>query len=294
MLKHKIIVLTGCTASGKSSIGIKLAQKIGAVIINADSRQVYKELTIGTAKPIPDRIKEETYYIDNIPHYLYSTISVKENYSIYQYQKDIKEVLKKIPTTTPVILLGGTGLYIDSIIKNFQLTESVDKENYDTYSISQLKKMVGDKKLKQLNESDRENPRRLIRILQKSQNKEDIDTPQPLNHIYIVVDVDRDTLNKNIEKRVEQMFESGLLKENEQLRKQELNKYRGFRTIGYQEFDEYFDGGKDIAEIKTEIINHTRQYAKRQRTWFRRNKDAIWCKTFNEILENVQRYLNSK
>ena len=172
MLKHKIIVLTGCTASGKSSIGIKLAKKIDAVIINADSRQIYKELTIGTAKPIPDTIKGKTYYIENIPHYLYSTVSIKEDYNIYQYQKDVKEILKKIPTTTPVILLGGTGLYIDSIIKNFQLKETVDKRNYDIYSISQLKNIVGSSKLKQLNESDRENPRRLIRILQKSASKE--------------------------------------------------------------------------------------------------------------------------
>lgn len=293
MLKHKIIVLTGCTASGKSSIGIKLAKKIDAVIINADSRQIYKELTIGTAKPIPDTIKGKTYYIENIPHYLYSTVSIKEDYNIYQYQKDVKEILKKIPTTTPVILLGGTGLYIDSIIKNFQLKETVDKRNYDIYSISQLKKMVGSSKLKQLNESDRENPRRLIRILQKSASKENINTTQPLNHIYIVVDVEKDILNKNIEKRVKQMFENGLLKENEELRKKGLNKFRGFRTIGYQEFDKYFSERRDLVEIKKEIINHTRQYAKRQRTWFRRNKNAIWCKTFDEILANVQKYIIS-
>lgn len=293
MLKHKIIVLTGCTASGKSSIGIKLAKKIDAVIINADSRQIYKELTIGTAKPIPDTIKGKTYYIENIPHYLYSTVSIKEDYNIYQYQKDVKEILKKIPTTTPVILLGGTGLYIDSIIKNFQLKETVDKRNYDIYSISQLKNMVGSSKLKQLNESDRENPRRLIRILQKSASKENINTTQPLNHIYIVVDVEKDILNKNIEKRVEQMFENGLLKENEELRKKGLNRYRGFRTIGYQEFDKYFNEERDLVEIKKEIINHTRQYAKRQRTWFRRNKNAIWCKTFDEILANVQKYIIS-
>ena len=293
MLKHKIIVLTGCTASGKSSIGIKLAKKIDAVIINADSRQIYKELTIGTAKPIPDTIKGKTYYIENIPHYLYSTVSIKEDYNIYQYQKDVKEILKKIPTTTPVILLGGTGLYIDSIIKNFQLKETVDKRNYDIYSISQLKNIVGSSKLKQLNESDRENPRRLIRILQKSASKENINTTQPMNHIYIVVDVEKDILNKNIEKRVEQMFENGLLKENEELRKKGLNKFRGFRTIGYQEFDKYFSEGRDLVEIKKEIINHTRQYAKRQRTWFRRNKNAIWCKTFDEILANVQKYIIS-
>lgn len=293
MLKHKIIVLTGCTASGKSSIGIKLAKKIDAVIINADSRQIYKELTIGTAKPIPDTIKGKTYYIENIPHYLYSTVSVKEEYNIYKYQKDVKEILKKIPTTTPVILLGGTGLYIDSIIKNFQLKETVDKRNYDIYSISQLKNMVGSSKLKQLNESDRENPRRLIRILQKSASKENINTTQPLNHIYIVVDVEKDILNKNIEKRVEQMFENCLLKENEELRKKGLNRYRGFRTIGYQEFDKYFSEERDLVEIKKEIINHTRQYAKRQRTWFRRNKNAIWCKTFHEILGNVQKYIIS-
>lgn len=291
MLRHKIIVLTGCTASGKSSIAIRLAKEIGAVIINADSRQIYKELNIGSAKPVPDYIKDGIYYIQEIPHYLYSTISIKEKYSIYQYQKDVKKILKTIPTTTPVILLGGTGLYIDSVIKDFKLTESKDDDSFNNYSVLELQKMVGEDKLQELNESDRQNPRRLIRIIQKSLTTENCSKPKPLDHIYIVVDLNKETLNKRIERRVKEMIREGLLKENKELREAGFEKYRAFKTIGYQEFDPYFQKEEDIENITKQIINHTKQYAKRQRTWFRRNKNAVWCKNYEEILENVKNFL---
>lgn len=291
MLRHKIIVLTGCTASGKSSIAIQLAKDISAVIINADSRQIYKELNIGSAKPVPDYIKDGIYYIQEIPHYLYSTISIKEKYSIYQYQKDVKKILKTIPTTTPVILLGGTGLYIDSVIKDFKLTESKDDDSFNNYSVLELQKMVGEDKLQELNESERENPRRLIRIIQKSLTTENCSKPKPLDHIYIVVDLNKETLNKRIERRVKEMIREGLLKENKELREAGFEKYRAFKTIGYQEFDPYFQKEEDIENITQQIINHTKQYAKRQRTWFRRNKSAVWCKNYEEILQNVKEFL---
>lgn len=291
MLRHKIIVLTGCTASGKSSIAIQLAKDISAVIINADSRQIYKELNIGSAKPVPDYIKDGIYYIQEIPHYLYSTISIKEKYSIYQYQKDVKKILKTIPTTTPVILLGGTGLYIDSVIKDFKLTESKDDDSFNNYSVLELQKMVGEDKLQELNESDRENPRRLIRIIQKSLTTKTTVKSKPLDHIYIVIDMNKEILNKRIERRVKEMIREGLLKENKELREAGFEKYRAFKTIGYQEFDPYFQKEEDIENITKQIINHTKQYAKRQRTWFRRNKNAVWCKNYEEILENVKNFL---
>lgn len=291
MLRHKIIVLTGCTASGKSSIAIQLAKDISAVIINADSRQIYKELNIGSAKPVPDYIKDGIYYIQQIPHYLYSTISIKEKYSIYQYQKDVKKILKTIPTTTPVILLGGTGLYIDSVIKDFKLTESKDDDSFNNYSVLELQKMVGEDKLQELNESDRENPRRLIRIIQKSLTTKTTVKSKPLDHIYIVIDMNKEILNKRIERRVKEMIREGLLKENKELREAGFEKYRAFKTIGYQEFDPYFQKEEDIENITKQIINHTKQYAKRQRTWFRRNKNAVWCKNYEEILENVKNFL---
>lgn len=291
MLRHKIIVLTGCTASGKSSIAIQLAKDISAVIINADSRQIYKELNIGSAKPVPDYIKDGIYYIQEIPHYLYSTISIKEKYSIYQYQKDVKKILKTIPTTTPVILLGGTGLYIDSVIKDFKLTESKDDDSFNNYSVLELQKMVGEDKLQELNESDRQNPRRLIRIIQKSLTTKTTVKSKPLDHIYIVIDMNKEILNKRIERRVKEMIREGLLKENKELREAGFEKYRAFKTIGYQEFDPYFQKEEDIENITKQIINHTKQYAKRQRTWFRRNKNAVWCKNYEEILQNVKEFL---
>ena len=123
--ERPIVVIAGPTASGKSSFALKLAKDIGGHIINADSRQVYKELKIGTAQPIPDHIENDIWYIDEIKQYLYGHISAKERYSLFQYQKDVQQVLDKesgIP-----ILVGGTGLYIDCIVHNYNLKKSKER-----------------------------------------------------------------------------------------------------------------------------------------------------------------------
>ncbi|MBP5204659.1 tRNA (adenosine(37)-N6)-dimethylallyltransferase MiaA, partial [bacterium] len=119
----KLIVIAGTTASGKSQIALDLAKKRDCVIINADSRQVYKEISIGTAKPTFQDYKDNIGYIDNIPHYLYSYVSVKEDYNLYRYQKDAYNTLKNIPPNKVPILVGGTGLYIDSVVYNYKLVE---------------------------------------------------------------------------------------------------------------------------------------------------------------------------
>ncbi len=293
MNKRPIIVIAGCTASGKSDVAIKLAKEINGVIINADSRQVYKEISIGTAKPTPDEIEDGVFIIDGIKHYLYSYISVKQQYNLYQYQKDVFALLKKLPENVTPIFVGGTGLYIDSVVYNYKLKENPKKEiNIDLkgLSIKDLQKMIGSKKLEKLNKSDKENPRRLMHIIKHGLPS--VKKGKALNHLYFFLDIDVDTIKKNIRLRVEKMFEAGLINENELIHKERLNIYPALDTIGYREFDGYFNGEKSIQEVKEEIITHTNQYAKRQRTWFRRNENVEYVKSLEEILSTINTHFD--
>lgn len=289
-----IIVIAGPTASGKSDLAIRLAKKIDGEIINGDSRQVYKELSIGTAKPSK---KERSV----VPHHLYDYISVREDYNIYTYQKDFNKLLKSFPKKKIPILVGGSGLYIDSVIFNYELKEEKTskkerekRERLNKLSLKELQKLVSDidpKLLKKLNKSDRNNPIRLIRVIERE--GEILNKKEPKKHKYFVIDLDKKLLNKKIETRVEKMFEIGLLEENEKLRKKGLERYPTLNTIGYQEFVPYFKGKCSLEDVKKKIIKNTKEYAKRQRTWFRKHNHAIWTNDYNLILEESLKFIKT-
>lgn len=289
-----IIVIAGPTASGKSDLAIRLAKEIDGEIINGDSRQVYKELSIGTGKPSE---KERSL----IPHHLYDYISVREDYNIYRYQKDFNKLLKSFPKKKIPILVGGSGLYIDSVIFNYELKEEKpskkereERERLNKLNIKQLQKLVSDidpKLLKKLNRSDRNNPIRLIRMIERE--GEILNKREPKKHKYFVIDLDKKLLNKSIETRVEKMFKMGLLEENEKLREEGLEKYPALNTIGYQEFIPYFEGNCSLEDVKRKIIKNTKEYAKRQRTWFRKHNHAIWTDDYNLILEESLKFIRT-
>lgn len=282
-----LVVIAGPTASGKSSIALKLASEINGVIINGDSRQIYKEIKIGTTRP-------NNKDMHSVPHYLYGHVSVKEDYNIYKYQKDVKDVLKNIPKDKIPILTGGTGLYIDSVVFNYKLKKNSKAGNRKILqgkSLMELQKLIDPILLKKLNESDRNNSVRLRRVIEK--NSTNYKKGKVLNHIYIVIDMPVKILRRRIKERVDFMFNNGLLEENKMVRDMKLENYPALKTIGYQEFDEYFSNSKSLDEIKEEIVNHTNQYAKRQRTWFRRNKNAIWTNNYDYILEELVKFINT-
>lgn len=293
---NPIIVIAGPTASGKSSLAIKLAKEMMGAIINADSRQVYKEISIGTARPLDEDMQ-------GVPHYLYGHISLKDNYNIYKYQQDVKKVLKNLPNASTPILVGGSGLYIDSVVLNYKLNSNdggydiqldlKQREKLNQLSVKELQnliKKIDPKLLDQLNDSDQQNPVRLVRVIESGGEKV---KGQTLKHAYFVIDVQKEELEKRITERTEEMFKNGLLEENIKIRKEGLDTYPALKTIGYQEFDNYFKKEATLNEVKDEIIKNTKKYAKRQRTWFRKHEHAIWTDDYSLILEESLKVINT-
>lgn len=283
-----VIVIAGPTASGKSKIALQLAKDINGVIINGDSRQIYKELQIGTSRPIESEFEE-------IPHHLYGHISVKEKYNIYKYQKDVREILNNLPKGKVPIIVGGTGLYIDSVIYNYTLQEedtSPQREELENKSIKELQSLIDSTILKQLNESDIVNPVRLRRIIEKGDLGKQ--RGEKMDCLYFVMNVDKRRLERNITERVSQMFDDGLLEENIYLKENDLVNSTVSKIIGYKEFEDYFNGTKTIEDVKSEIIKNTKKYAKRQKTWFKRNKDAVWADNYALILESSTKFIKTQ
>lgn len=286
MSSSPIIVISGCTASGKSNVALKLAKRINGVILNADSRQIYKEVSIGTAKPNLILNESNQWEKEGIIHYLYSQTSINKKYNLFKYQTDTFKILNQLPPQITPILTGGTGLYIDSVIFNYKLktlsqpqTEVAD--NLSDFTAKELQRLVPLEILNKLNESDRQNKNRLIRVIQKGLPS--IEKGTPLEHIYFFLDIEKGILEKRIEQRVNQMFKNSLLEENIKIRNA-FPKSTFFKTtIGYKEFEDYFQKNISLEEVKEDIITHTKQYAKRQRTWFRRNKGVIYVKNLEEI-----------
>ena len=283
---RSITVIAGPTASGKSGIAIDLAKRINGVIINADSRQIYKELSIGTAKPSESEMQ-------NIPHYLYGYVSITEEYNIHKYQRDVLELIKTIPDDKQIILVGGTGLYIDSVIFGYDLdSESNNSKQQRTYLISQtleeLQSKISPEVLGMLNESDRSNPRRLIRIIEKDGIVSTRNTTPVFPCKYFVVDFPKEILEKNVMQRVEEMFKQGLEMEARDAFEKGYYQYPALQSIGYQEFLPYFEKAPQytLKEVKGAIVRNTMRYIKRQKTWFRRNPNAIWVTSLEQILSH--------
>ena len=290
--KGKIIVIAGPTASGKSDMALKLAKDINGYIINGDSRQIYKDLNIGTAKPIFDeKISKNIYLLNGIKHFLYDFVNPKENFTLYEYQNAVGTVLnqeKGIP-----IIVGGTGMYIDSVIFNYELIPNTkEPKDLETKSLEELQSLAKDY-INEMNESDRKNRHRLIRAIERggiNRKKGDM-----LNHIYFVIDIDKEILKGRVRQRIDKMFEDGLLEENISLRKQGYTyEDKGMNSIGYIEFKEYFNDKISLEEVKEKIYKNTLSYIKRQRTWFRRNSESNWTNSYEDILYKASNFISKE
>jgi len=288
-----IILIVGPTGTGKTTLSIKLAKKYDAVILNADSTQVYTEPLIATAK-----IKEHEK--ENIEHYLFDVVSLNDDYTLYDYQKDGRRLLDRfISENKNVIIVGGSGLYVKALLYNYVLEDKKEIDiDFSKYSNEELKNKV----LALDPESDIHvnNRQRLESFLKhyyetgKVIKKTDEINNKLYNFISIGLKSDRETLYKMLDKRVDSMFNEGLLDEAERLYKMNLKNYTNI--IGYKELNEYFNGNISLDEAKELIKRNTRRYAKRQFTWFNNQmKDIKWFNVnydnFYDTIKEVENYL---
>ena len=288
-----IILIVGPTGTGKTTLSIKLAKKYDAVILNADSTQVYTEPLIATAK-----IKEHEK--ENIEHYLFDVVSLNDDYTLYDYQKDGRRLLDRfISENKNVIIVGGSGLYVKALLYNYVLEDKKEINiDFSEYSNEELKNKV----LALDPESDIHvnNRQRLESFLKhyyetgKVIKKTEEINNKLYNFISIGLKSDRETLYKMLDKRVDSMFNEGLLDEAERLYKMNLKNYTNI--IGYKELNEYFNGNISLDEAKELIKRNTRRYAKRQFTWFNNQmKDIKWFNVnydnFYDTIKEVENYL---
>lgn len=282
-----ILCVVGPTAVGKTKLSIELAKKYNAIIINCDAMQVYKGLDIGTAKVT----KEE---MEGIPHKLLDFVDVNYNYTVFDYQKDARAILKEYKDYN-IIFVGGTGLYLKAALYDYRFSIDDDNKTYDEYTNEELYDMCL-KKDKNCN-IHVNNRKRLIRFL----NKKDIINvePKPLYDIKVIgLTTDRETLYKKINERVDKMLELGLVNEVKKFYNSNIRSKALLTGIGYKEIYSYLDGKITLDEAIDLIKKNSRHYAKRQYTWFNHQMNVKWFDTcyndFNKTILEVEEYIESK
>ncbi|HTK19423.1 MAG TPA: tRNA (adenosine(37)-N6)-dimethylallyltransferase MiaA [Mucilaginibacter sp.] len=295
----KLIVIAGPTAVGKTAAAIKLAQQLKTEIISADSRQFYREMSIGTAKP-------DAAELAQAKHHFIDSHSITENFTVGNFEKEALQLLDELfKTCDKVIMVGGSGLFIQAVTQGFDDLPTADPEIREELNrelakngIERLQQKLKEADLNYYNQVDLNNPQRLIRALEvfeatgkpfSSYRKATINT-RPFESIKIVLDLPREELYNRINQRVDMMVEQGLIEEVRSLLPyRHLN---ALNTVGYTELFDHFDGKTDLLTAIDLIKQSTRRFAKRQLTWFRKDKDMKWIRAddpnlIGEIIQQI-------
>lgn len=286
-MKPKVIVIVGPTASGKTSASISVAKKLNSEIISADSMQIYREMNIGTAKVT----KEEA---DGIKHYLVDIVNPDEVFNVTKYKELAEAAIEEILAKGKIpIIVGGTGLYVSSLINGIEFAEvgedveyreqmtALAEEKGAEYLHNELRKVDPDA----ADAIDMNNIRRVVRALEifkltgKTKTQLDIESRKEVKYDYRVygIDTPREELYNRINLRVDKMFEEGLLEEVKYVNEKYKLSSTAIQGLGYKEVIEYIDGKVSFDEMKEKLKMETRRYAKRQLTWFRREEKVKWC-----------------
>lgn len=289
-MKKTLISVIGPTAIGKTTLAIALANYFKTDIISADSRQFYKEMKIGTAVPSEEEL-------ESAHHHFIQHKSIFESYSVGDFERDAIECLDQIfKGKDVVILVGGSGLYVDAITKGLDKFPEIKPEirealntKLESEGIQSLQEQLKQLDALYYEKVDIENPHRIIRALEvcigsgkpysSFLNKEK--SKRPFNIITVGISADREIIYERINKRVDIMMKEGLLEEAKLLYPN--RKLNALQTVGYKELFNHFDGDFDIDFALEEIKKNTRRFAKRQLTWFKKNKDTIWVDYQDDI-----------
>lgn len=299
-MSHHIWLIVGPTASGKTELSLEMAKKLDCPILSADSRQIYIEMNIGTAKPTSEILKKQK-------HYFINHISIKEKYDVNTYETESKHLLEKLfETNKHVVIVGGTGLYIkaltegldplpDSQIHVRKFYENLLKEK----GIESIQHLLFEKDKAYYNKIDIHNPRRILRALEVieitgmpiSEQLTGIQKKLPYHiHEYYLCP-DRHILYKNINDRVDEMIQLGL--EDEVKNLLPFKEFQALQTVGYQEFFQYFEANLSKMEAIEKIKQHSRNYAKRQITWFNKFSHGSQFKSVEDALFHFNQELLS-
>ncbi len=306
--KEKLLAVVGPTASGKTSLSIELAKAHNGEIISADSMQIYKGMSIATAKPDADEIQ-------GIPHYLIDFLDPDDTFSVSEYVNLADKAAKNIIARGKLpILCGGTGLYVRSFLENIQFSDENNDPQLRKRLTERYKNEGGEKLLEELKAFDPEtaaallpsNSKRIIRafeiylltgVTMSESVKKSRSVPSPYDKTVIGITYsDREKLYERINKRVDIMLESGLIEETRSFYKRE-NSITASAAIGYKELKPYLDGTLSLDEAIENLKRETRRYAKRQLTWFRRDKYIHWIEAdkvdsvFDEAEKIISKYL---
>ncbi len=284
-----IIVIVGPTGIGKTKLSIELAKRLDAEIINGDSVSIYKKLDIGSAKPT---VEER----EGIIHHLIDVKDVWEDYTVFDYQKDVRSLIEDISSRGKrIIIVGGTGLYIKAALYDYHFTEGTTYNEYSELSNEEILDKIKKYNVDYIPEV--QNRKRLVRLLNKLENEEEItyDKDKCLYPIKVIgLTCDRDELYKRIELRVDKMIDNGLIDEVKSL-KEYYDKSRILNSgIGYKEFYDYFFNNKQLDDVVEEIKRNSKRYAKRQFTFFRHQFDTNWFEVdFNNFNNTINSVLNT-
>ncbi len=298
-----MIVVVGPTAVGKTALSVRLAKEIGCEIISADSRQLYKELKIGTAPPSEQELS-------TVRHHFIGSHSIVEEISAGQYEKEALKTLGEIYSQKNVaVLVGGSGLYISAVLKGFDPMPAIDLKQreqlnhiFDDEGLSPLLEELKDKDPEYFEQVDQKNHVRVIRALEiirsagvkySALRGKGGGEGRDFDVYKVGIELEREKLYTRINTRVDRMIEDGLIQEVKELLK--YKERQALRTVGYQELFDFHEGKLSMNQAVEKIKKNSRNYAKRQLTWFRKDSEIHWYspKDYEKILGDVVRWLDT-
>lgn len=304
MSKPKVIVIGGPTASGKTSLSIELAKKINGEIISSDSMQIYKDMTIGTAKPTVEEM-------DGIPHHLLDFVSPDERYSVADFKRDAESAIEEILSKKKnPIVVGGTGLYIDSLVYGIEYPDIELDDEYrkklmqeaDTeeglINLYNKAKKIDPEAIQKISPNDKKRITRILEVYNATgKTKTELEKISRINGVkydykVFAINMDREKLYDRINLRVDIMLEQGLIAEVENLIKKYSNFPTAMQGLGYKEVVEFLNKEISKEEMIDKIKQESRRYAKRQLTWFRKNKEIIWLDGLADRQKNIDLIIN--